>query len=87
MNKILILAVVSLSTGCASHQGPISEAYGTAFVANNNAMIVDARPAEGAPKGDGAVIAAAIQRYRTDKVKEPNAGQFKPGDETSGNGK
>ena len=64
------LAIIA-STGCVSLNQPISSVFGEAYEANLAAQIVDETPAEGAPAMDAQKSDAAIERYRTDQIKEP----------------
>lgn len=84
MRILLIAAPVLALAGCVSNQRDLSDNFGAAFTANNAAQIIDPTPADGAPEGDGAAVDLATARYKTDKVKQPSSGQFKPGEKTSG---
>jgi hypothetical protein len=76
--KLLFIAVSAAAlTGCVSNQNDLDESFGTAFNANAAAQIVDPSPTAGAPEGDGAAVDLATVRYKTDKVKKPNAGPAK----------
>lgn len=83
MKTILACAAVLLSAGCVSNKNDLDETFGAAFAANNAAQIIDPTPAEGAPQGDGANADLATIRYKTDSVKQPQSGQFKPGETTA----
>lgn len=84
MKKIILLAALALSAGCVSNKHDLDESFGAATAANFAAQIVDPTPAEGAPQGDGATVDIATGRYKTDTVKPPTSGQFKPGQGSSG---
>ncbi len=84
--KIIILgAAIFLSAGCVSNQNDLGETFGAALASNSAAQIVDPTPAEGAPEADGAAVDLATLRYKTDKVKPPSSGVFKPGAQSTGN--
>jgi type IV pilus biogenesis protein CpaD/CtpE len=74
---LLIAASVLALAGCVSNQNDLGDDFGTAFKANNAAQIIDPTPAVGAPEGNGAAVDLATVRYKTDKVKKPNAGPVK----------
>lgn len=84
MKKIILLAALALSAGCVSNKHDLDESFGAATEAIFAAQIVDPAPAEGAPQGDGATVDIATGRYKTDTVKQPSSGQFKPGQSSSG---
>ncbi|MFZ5618242.1 MAG: hypothetical protein ACOZAA_13085 [Pseudomonadota bacterium] len=84
MKKLILAAIVALSSGCVSNKHDLDETFGAAYSANMTAEIVDPVAAEGAPQGDGAAVDLATIRYKTDKVKPPTSGQFKPGVQSSG---
>lgn len=86
MKKIIFAALAALSAGCVSNQHDLDETFGAAYSANMTAQIVDRTAAEGAPEGDGAAVDLATIRYKTDKVKQPTTGQFKPGQQQSSGG-
>ncbi len=73
-----------MTAGCVSNQHDLSPTFGAATKANLAAQIVDPAPAAGAPEGDGAAVDIATTRYKTDKVKPPTSGQFKPGTQSGG---
>lgn len=86
MNKILAASSLVLAASCASNQHDLSPSFGKAFAGNAAAQIVDPTPAVGAPEGDGATIDLAVERYKTDKVKRGDSGEFKPGQESKEGG-
>lgn len=70
--KLLLSASVFAMAGCVSNlDEPISSQYGKFYENNMAAQIVDPTPAEGAPMMDAQKADAAIERYRTDTIKEP----------------
>lgn len=79
---ILPAAALLAATGCASNQHDLSPSFGKSFSENAAAQIVDKTPAAGAPLGDGATVDTAVARYKTDKVKKGDSGEFTPEDET-----
>ena len=77
-----LAATIGAVTGCASNQHDLSPSYGRSFTANAAAVIADPTPAAGAPEGDGTAVDIAVARYKTDKVKKGDSGDFSPEDET-----
>jgi hypothetical protein len=86
LKPTLIIAAALAGAGCASGQKDLDETYGAAFNANAAAQIVDATPAEGAPRGDGNAADLAILRYKTDKLKEGDTGDFEAGSDAEEEG-
>lgn len=70
--KLLLSASVIALGGCVSLNEPISSQYGKFQETNMAAQIVDPAAAEGAPMMDAQKADAAIERYRTDAIKEPD---------------
>lgn len=79
---ILAAAALLAAAGCASNQHDLNANFGRSFTANAAAQIIDPTPAAGAPQGDGTTIDIAVARYKTDKVKKGDAGEFTPENET-----
>ncbi len=69
--NIMTGVALAICGGCVSLDEPISSDFGKAYHANMAAQIVDPEAAEGAPTMDGQRTDAAIERYRTDTIKEP----------------
>lgn len=78
LSRAAALAVFSLLGGCASVPGFL-EAQGDAKFGEANrqtmmAQVIDPDPVYDGPlTGSGAQSAAAIERYRTDQVKQPDS--------------
>ena len=75
MRTALLLAAATLACACATTDSPLGPGAGQAAAANFAAQVVDPTPAEGAPELDPVMTAAAIERYRTDEVKDPYEGE------------
>jgi hypothetical protein len=77
MNKLNIATLLisgSFLAGCAHPNDPIHESFGAATKANMAAQIIDSSPAgTGQVTADGARVTSAIERYKTDTVKQPEA--------------
>lgn len=84
MKQLLIGAILVTTAGCVSNQHDLSPNFGASTKGNLAAQIVDPTPAAGAPEGDGAAVDTATALYKTDKVKPPTSGKFKPGSTTGG---
>lgn len=84
MKQLLIGTILVMTAGCVSNQHDLSQTFGAATKANMAAQIVDPTPAAGAPEGDGAAVDIASTRYKTDTVKPPTSGKFKPGSTSGG---
>lgn len=70
-SKLLLSASALALGGCVNLNEPISTQYGKFQETNMAAQIVDPAAAEGAPMMDAQKADAAIERYRTDTIKEP----------------
>ena len=82
MKTILAASSLLLTASCASNQHDLSPSFGKAYAGNAAAQIIDPTPAIGAPEGDGAAVDLAVARYKTDKVKRGDSGEFKPGEDS-----
>lgn len=82
MKNLILPAAALLVAGCASNQHDLSPNFGKSFTGNAAAQIIDRTPAAGAPQGDGTAVDIAVARYKTDKVKKGDSGEFTPEDET-----
>ena len=80
LHLILIAAAAGALGGCATGQDQLGKAlgadpsWGEANRQTMAAQIIDPGPQydTAIPKGTGTTAAAAIERYRTDKVKKPD---------------
>jgi len=77
LGRTAALASLSLLAGCASYPGlleaPGDASFGEANRQTMMAQVIDPDPVYDEPlRGNGAQSAAAIERYRTDNVKQPD---------------
>ena len=71
---VSLSAMGLLATACATNQGMIDPSEGKAYKASFENHVVDKNAVPGAPELHPDKAAAAVERYLTDQVKQPESG-------------